>query len=326
MKRTLFSIVLVLMAFSLYAQEKKNYAGYYRASGGTHLILEADRTFCIIAYATLIQGTWTMEKGDLKELRLILDPENPEHSFELYGRYNPNISSGYKVKFNRFYKEETLIGEGRTDTMRRVFNRNPNCFESLYVYQFGGKVSSISFADIFLGSHSLSEPGARSTYSFSTGSNNDFIAVYHSSSEYYQKMSFDFDPTSAELVFNGEVGDFNKLKADDRLMKEINEIREMVKTIKRDSNKGFLFCNPSYRVFDESAMNMEHNYSFDISKNAYLSRLNYEKDEELYPEKKEDAYHSIGILYKYEKIAPSSIAVKPFVIKEQSLFIAACGD
>lgn len=315
-----------MTVFSAYAQKKQNYAGYYRASGGTHLILEADSTFCIIAYATLIQGTWTIGKGELRGVRLTLNPENPEHCFELYGRYNPNVSSGYKIKFNGFYKGETFIASDKSDTMHRVFNSNPNCFESQYIYQFGGRVSSISFADTSLDAQSLREPGARSAYSFPAGNNNDFIAVYHSSSEYYQKMSFDFEPASAELMFNGEKGDFNKLKADERLIKEINEIREMVKTIKRDRDKGYLFCNPSYRIFDELSMNMGHNYSFDDAKNAYVSKLNYEKDEELYPEKKEDAYHSIGILYKYEKITPATIAVKPFKINEKSLFVATCGD
>jgi hypothetical protein len=94
----------------------------------------------------------------------------------------------------------------------------------------------------------------------------------------------------------------------------------------KEQNVTELYCNPSYRPFDKLSMNFEDNYSFDSAKNAWVSKHNYEKDEEIYPNKKEDAYHSIGILYKYEKITPTNILFKPYKIYEKSVFTAKCSD
>ncbi|MNE02640.1 hypothetical protein D3C80_951220 [compost metagenome] len=108
---------------------------------------------------------------------------------------------------------------------------------------------------------------------------------------------------------------------DERLKKEMREIKEMAK---QEGDINSVYCNPSYNVFDETAMSIEDNFSFDTAKNAFISKFNYVEGEELHPELKEDAYHSIGVLYKYDKILPATIALIPFKIIEKSLFIAKC--
>src|SRR5262245_59076994 len=118
MKRNLFYAFTFLMSSTtLLAQNENAFTGYYRASGPAHLLIEEDHRFYIIAYSTFIQGRWNRENDQVK-----LVPQNPEHPFEIYGRYNPNIKEGYKIQFTNFYKKQTFIGTGITDTMQRIFN------------------------------------------------------------------------------------------------------------------------------------------------------------------------------------------------------------
>ncbi|AFD05262.1 hypothetical protein [Solitalea canadensis] len=307
-------VVLLTIPFNVSAQKNiKPYLGYYRASGGTHLLLEEDNTFCIIAYATFIKGFWSMEKG-----RIVVTPKNPTHCFELLGRYNPTIKEGFKIMFKGFSEEDTFLGKAGSDSMQRVFNKNPNCFDNPYVYQFKENTSRISFVDVISEAHI--DYNRRNTYTFPLGQHNDFIAVYHDPGQYYDEMIFTIAQVSGKIILNGS-NVFHKLPMDERLKKEMREIKEMAK---QEGDINSVYCNPSYNVFDETAMSIEDNFSFDTAKNAFISKFNYVEGEELHPELKEDAYHSIGVLYKYDKILPATIALIPFKIIEKSLFIAKC--
>lgn len=297
-----------------FAQDEKGFIGYYRASGPAHLLLDENHHFYIIAYSTFIQGHWIRENNQIK-----LVPHNPQHNFELYARFNPNIKEGYKIKFNDFYKKQTFIGTGGGDTMQRIFNPDPNCFSYPYINHFPGKANPISFVDSFAGP----EYGKRNTYTFTAGKYNDFIAVYHDPSKYGREIILCLERKSGQLVLKNAVGQYAKGKPDEKLQKELAEIREFAK---KELNIDVLYCNPSYRPFDTTSINFEANYTFDTGKNAWVSKHNYEKDEEIYPEKKEEAYHSIGILYKYEKITPANISFKQYKINEKSLFTAKCND
>lgn len=300
-----------MLSTNLSAQDEKSFIGYYRASGAAHLLLDEDHYFYIIAYSTFIQGRWSFENNQIK-----LVPQNPEHPFEVYGRYNPNIKEGYKFKFNNFYKKQTFIGEGSADTMQRIFNPNPNCFNNPYINHFQVQAYSFSFVD-----DAGPEYSKRNTYTYITGKYNDFIAVYHDPTKYFREIVLNIDPKAEKQTLKSATGQYNKGKMDEKLKQEILEIRDLA-TKEQHTNE--LYCNPSYRPFDKTSMNFEMNYSFDTAKNAWVSKFNYEKDEEIYPERLNDAYDSIGILYKYEKITPANIALKQFKINEKSLFTAKC--
>jgi hypothetical protein len=317
MKKKLNTLLLILtISLSSFAQNLEPYLGCYRGSGNMRLILAENNVFYIVAYATFFQGNWNIEND-----QLVLNPNNPEHFFELYGRYNPNIKEGYKIKFNGFSEEETFIGKDSSDEMQRVFNKNPNCFASSYIQHFDKKTDVISFVDVV--SENTRDYDRRNTYSFPLNKYNDFIAVYNDPGRYNYKMTFPIPKNDKGMMLDS-LEQLGKMKMTDRLKKEIDEIIEMGEKIKP---KDILYFNPSYRLSDESSMSILRNYSFNQSKNAYVSKHNYEKDEELYPEKKQDAYHSIGILYQYDKIPPSKIEVKPFKIIEKSLFTTKCdGD
>lgn len=310
----LYLFILLMFSTNVFAQNQKSSAGYYRSSGPTHLLLDTDHRFYIIAYSTLILGRW-----EQKNNQITLVPHNPEHPFAVYARYNPNLKEGFKIRFNDFYKKQTFIGTGSTDTMQRVFNLNPNCFNNPYINHFTRKAEGISFVDAFVGPESTE----RKTYTFSTGKFNDFVAVYHDPSKYYHEIILQAEEKDGRLILKNATGEFDKNKMDEKLQREITEIRDFAK---KEQPTTDLYCNPSYRPFDKESMNFDMNYSFDAVKNAWVSKYNYEKDEEIYPERKEDAYHSIGIIYKYEKITPANIAFKQFKINEKSLFTAKCND
>ncbi|WP_281322095.1 hypothetical protein [Flavobacterium aestivum] len=316
-KKRLNTLLLILtISLSSFAQNLQPYLGCYRVSGDARLVLAENNIFYIVAYATFFQGNWHIEND-----KLILNPHNPEHFFELYGRYNPNIKGGYKIKFDGFSEEETFIGKDNSDAMQRVFNKNPNCFESAYLQHFNKESDVISFVDVV--SENIRDYDRRNTYSFPINKYNDFIAVYNDPRHYNYEMIYPFPKTEKGIIVE-DLEQFGKMKMTDKLRKEMDEIIKMGEKMKP---KDTLYFNPAYRLFDEPSMNISRDYSFDRSKNAYVSKHNYEKDEELHPEKKQDAYHSKGILYQYDKIPPTKIEIKPFKIIEKSIFTANCaGD
>ncbi|UKJ08599.1 hypothetical protein [Solitalea lacus] len=323
MKRSLHILLLVLMvSFNACAQKNKAYVGYYHGSGD-HLLLMKDNAYYIVAYATIIWGSWKVEKDHMGRDLIVLRPKNPEYFFDLYGRYNPNIKAGYKVKFNGFEKKETFIGMANTDTMQRVFNIDPNCFNHPYIHLFSEKPTTISLVDAVLENSFEKQYSPRDTYTFSLGRNNDFIAVYHNPKDYHEEMHLFIEKKTKKIELNGSSHGFKNLPMDKKLKKEINEIIQFAAKFK---NTKTLYCNPSYNDFEDSSINIEKDYSFNEAKNAYISKYNYEKDEDIYPQKKEDAYHSRGVLFKYDKITPSNITFKPFKINEKSLFTAKCDN
>ena len=312
-KKLLRLLTLCLCSLSGYAQDQEAITGYYRSPGPSILLVDRDHHFYIIAYATFIHGRWTVEGNRVK-----LIPKNPEHPFELYGRYNPNIREGYRIKFYGFEKNQTFIGKAGSDTMQRVFNLDPNCFDDSYVHQFPD-ATSFSFAD----SIRTDEPGQRETYTFQRGRHNDFIAVYRDPEKSTKEMIFDIGGGTENPFSDGAYVSLEKAEQDEKLKQEVMELRELGRKNRNEEN--VFFCNPTYRSFDTTAVSFQQNYTFNKAKNAYVSKHNYEKDEEIHPEKKNNAYHSIGIIFKYEKIAPAGIVATPFKIQEKSLFTAKCG-
>lgn len=314
MNRNIFFLFTLLMpATTLFAQNENAFTGYYKASGPAHLLIEEDHRFYIIAYSTFIQGHWSRENDQIK-----LVPKNPEHPFDVYARYNPNIKEGYKIKFNNFYKKQTFIRTGSADPMQRIFNPSPNCFNNPYINHFHGKADSISFVD-----DAGPEYSKRNTYTFMAAKYNDFVAVYHDPTKYFREIILQIEQKAGQTLLKNTSGQFEKGKMDEKLQREIVEIKEMAK---EEQPTNVLYCNPSYRPLNITSMNVEMNYTFDSAKNAWVSKYNYEKDEEIYPERNEDAYHSIGIIYKYDKITPANISFKQFNINEKSLFTAKCND
>ncbi len=150
-------------------------------AGGTYMYLLENNRFAIIAYATFVTGTWQMDSMHV----VTLVPKNPEQQFILYGRHNPQLNSGYKLKFEGFEDNPLLMGRNTTDSLQRIFNPDANCFHYPYVYTFNKKDQSIAFT--ILPDSSYQSEG----YIYLLDSlHNDFLAYYINPSQFHKPIQF----------------------------------------------------------------------------------------------------------------------------------------
>ena len=189
--KKLFLALCILLFSKTFAQTKKpDFVGFYRERGGVFYIKE-DKTFLIVAYATLITGTWDVkeikihtDKGKKSQKFVVLTPYRPEFPFSVFGRKNPSIKTGYQIKYSTTDKEDisdsVYIG-GSLDKMQAFFNPSPNCFSGVDIYK--GKKLPKEFILADLNTHELrrseqSKVKYTDLFSFSTEGYNDFIIDY----------------------------------------------------------------------------------------------------------------------------------------------------
>ena len=189
--KKLFLALCILLFSKTFAQTKKpDFVGFYRERGGIFYIKE-DKTFLIVAYATLITGTWDVkeikirtDKGKKSQKFVVLTPYRPEFPFSVFGRKNPSIKTGYQIKYSTTDKEDisdsVYIG-GSLDKMQAFFNPSPNCFSGVDIYK--GKKLPKEFILADLNTHELrrseqSKVKYTDLFSFSTEGYNDFIIDY----------------------------------------------------------------------------------------------------------------------------------------------------
>jgi hypothetical protein len=224
--KKLFLALCILLFSKTFAQTKKpDFVGFYRERGGVFYIKE-DKTFLIVAYATLITGTWDVkeikirtDKGKKSQKFVVLTPYRPEFPFSVFGRKNPSIKTGYQIKYSTTDKEDisdsVYIG-GSLDKMQAFFNPSPNCFSSVDIYK--GKKLPKEFILADLNTHELrrseqSKVKYTDLFSFQTDGYNDFIIDYMPADDKNSGV-FRF-PIGAKGIINLDGEPLEKLKKED---------------------------------------------------------------------------------------------------------------
>lgn len=299
-KKILIVILFALLNIQAYTQEKDSIIGHYQENGADYYLLK-DNSFVTIGYATLITGTWSNDND-----KVTLSPMNPESSFELFGRFNPNIKNGQKIMFSHFDKQEILIGLDNSNLMQRVFNKNPNCNSFPNVYNFSVKSEIISFK----------EEHSKEFYTFKTGDNNDFIAIYIDPSLFFNEIILKITEKGLKNKYDEIMPRMNLTEED---LNAINPIS--IKSIEQPNT--IAYYNPAYNEIPQSEINFE-DYVYTKSKNAFINIKNYKKDEELNIDKYD--YNNKNVIFNYEKISLDKKLNKKIEINEESLFIAKCKE
>lgn len=177
--------ILLLLAFLslgsfVYAQEK-DISGNYRGRGGGIMLLP-NKLFVLWGYMTAVPGSYELQKDGI-----ILFKPKKEPLFVVYGQRNDSIGKDkVRIRFANFEDGKNYIRfeNGKTYS---VFNDNPNCLSSRYIYTFPRKEMGNSFSLIadfkrlefapFLGE-------LKNTYQIDLQDNNDFLISYQELTEY----------------------------------------------------------------------------------------------------------------------------------------------
>ena len=183
-------LILILLFGKAFSQKKiPDFIGCYRHDNGANFCLKEDKTFLIIGFGTFITGTWELKeiqtKKKIKNQKFIeLTPYRPELPFSVFGRKNPNIKTGYQIKYSTTDKEmisDSVYIGGSLSQMQAFFNPSPNCFSGADIYKGKNLPKEFILAD--LNTHELrysekSEVKYTDQFSFSTEGYNDFIIDY----------------------------------------------------------------------------------------------------------------------------------------------------
>lgn len=319
--KKLFLALCILLFSKTFAQTKKpDFVGFYRERGGIFYIKE-DKTFLIVAYATLITGTWDVkeikihtDKGKKSQKFVVLTPYRPEFPFSIFGRKNPEIKIGYQIEYGAEWmiSDEVYIG-GSLDKMQAFFNPSPNCFKSEYIYKNNDLPKEFILAD--LNENVYLEKGKYTNlFSFLTEEYNDFL-IAHTPADQNNSMVYHF-----LLGANGiEDEDGNPIEKS----KEEDFVEEDIKFFNEISTKN-PYLNDNYRLKTKNG-DIIPDTEFEIIEiecKKYYKNKNDSKDYyELYNEDAEKMMKN-----KYKKIPLKILPFKKFKPLKTSLFHAECKD
>jgi len=282
--------------------------------GGSNFFLLANNKYVVVFFGGAQTGVWKMEKDSL----IKFTPEVNDQAFKLYGRKNEDLGDSLKVFFNNFEERQTFISVNpashQKTSMRRVYNKDPNCFTFPYVYKFKTAGDSLSF------SHQLAERVQKDSllhqiFTFKNKDKyNDFVAYYfplkYHDRPYFAKMS------KQGLIFN----DDNYVKRQD-LPTAGEDLKFIQGIVDADKKPQLVFYNPYYGS-PEKDLSKDRNYSYNEKKGAYINILNYKEGQE--NKEEEDSFNNMNLVYPFKLIADFSIAEKTIIVVEKPLFNVTC--
>lgn len=318
MKMNFARILLAVMMLGhilTYAQKNtENIDGVYKVSDAA-FVINKNKTFLVMAYGTLIKGTWSIKK-DLIELK----PQNPDAKFYVYARKNPNIKTGMRIGFSgdKIGNSGILVGEF-PNKMQPLFNEDANCFDFPYVHVFKEKPATLSLLEEQNYENEMGVEIPKLIYNFPTGDYNDFIVQHMQDGLYHNDFIFKMTKDGSSLV--DDSGKPLRKSTVKEAFPHEEELKFMEGAFNRAFDADYKLVNNAYNTHDDmdQEIDLEY-YKYDAQKNVYVNpavpakQLNYKSED----------YHYNEVLMKFDKIKGTSqpqVAVKPL---SNSIFTAKC--
>lgn len=311
-----FLFLMVFCSMLMYAQKNtENFDGVYNSKGAA-FVINKNKTFLVIAYGTLIKGTWTVEKDILH-----LKPKNPDAKFYVYARKNPDIKKGMRMSFmGDGVGSNILVGEF-PNKMQALFNDDANCMDYPNVHVFKEKLPAITLLEEQNYENGRGVDIPKLMYNFPTGEYNDFIVQYMKDSLYYNDFVFKIKKKGLSEMNEGSEKPLKKSS-----QKELSDEKELN------------FLNQSFDMAfdaDYKLVNNAYNMNDDMSEKIDLASYKYDKQRNIYanpavPAKelnyKSDDFHYNDVLMKFDKITGTSQAQVTVEKLSKPLFVANCNN
>lgn len=290
--------------------------GVYKSSGAA-FIINKNKTFLIIAYGTLIKGTWKIE-NDL----IYLQPKNPDAQFYVYARKNPNIKSGMRVCFMGDRLSSAILVGMLPDKMQPLFNEDANCKDFPSVHLYNEKMDTITLLEQENQDSDRGIEIPKLMYHFASGDFNDFIVQHMQSSLYHNDFVLKIGKEGLYPVSDQSDTPIRKSTKEEEFSM-LEELKFLDQSFDRAFDADFKLVNNGYNTHDDMDQEIAlAAYRYDTDKNLYVSRAIPAKELDY----KSTDYHYDGVLMKFDQIKGTSepqIAVK---ILPKPLFIANCDN
>lgn len=316
MKMIFNKALIFLMAFcSMLLCAQGNIDGVYQSKGAS-FVINKNKTFLVIAYGTLIKGTWTVEKDFLH-----LKPKNPDAKFYVYARKNPDIKKGMRVNFNGDGITGNILAGEFPGKMQPLFNDDANCMDYPNVYVFKEKLSAITLLEEKNYENGRGVDIPKLMYTFPTGDYNDFIVQYMKDSLYYNDFVFKITKKGLSEIYDGS--EVPLKKSSQKELSDEKELNFLNQSFDMAFDEDYKLVNNAYNMNDDMAEKIDvSDYKYDKQRNVYINpavpikELNYKSDD----------FHYNDVLMKFDKITGTSqpkVAVKKL---PKPLFVANCNN
>lgn len=311
-----FIFLTIFCSMLMYAQKNtENFAGVYNSRGAS-FVINKNKTFLVIAYGTLIKGTWTVEKDIL-----YLKPKNPDAKFYVYARKNPDIKKGMRMSFmGDGVGSNILVGEF-PDKMQPLFNDDANCMDYPNVHVFKEKLLAITLLEEQNYENGRGVDIPKLMYNFPTGEYNDFIVQYMKDTLYYN--DFVFKITKQGLSEMNEGSEKPLKKSSQKELSDEKELNFLNQSFDMAFDADYKLVNNAYNMNDDMAEKIDlASYKYDKQRNVYVNpavpvkELNYKSDD----------FHYNDVLMKFDKITGTSQAQVAVKKLSKPLFVANCNN
>lgn len=297
----------------------KKYAGRYGGNDG--ICLFEDGRYMIYGYATAVFGSYSFDKEEM-----LFYPDK-EDRFSVFATHNKSIGDSTRINFAGFDRRRDVFFRFGTDSIRRVFNKDANCFDGPFVYEPDRKPESFTLISVM--DHEGWYNGDKvEAWTFgNTEQYNDFIFSYSPPKLLYEDftgvMSFAENRYVIKLPdYGGDQGYYKNIPDEDeqRQWKEILDMKAGYDQ-QRKAVVNSIYANKHYKVFLPDSSN----YHFDKSSNQYVSN-NAAENEEYF---RSNPYKDDRYLLRYSKLKHISKNNKDFhenEVSASSVFFTVCGE
>jgi len=319
MKKLFVCLSFTCLVFLVNAQNNNDITGLYNINfshdpqGFCKMCLLKDHRYIIVFFGGISSGTWKMVDDTI----VGLTPSVHASHFAIYGRHNKDLGDSIRILFQGFEEGETFFSIGNIENeksvMKRLFNRDPNCFTYPYLLKFKTMPGIISFA---MKPHLMEDDSSQlpKICTFENKKNdNDFVA-YHFEDAGDKGISY-IVAHKDTLYFEGEG---QSVKEPLPVDKEYNEIMQLLNI---DMNPDIVYYNPLFNDGSNDNFNIT-DYTFNEQKGAYLKNSGYVMDEEY--QQMPDAFNRMTIVYSFKRIPVIAIKRGNFTIDETPLFYVIC--
>ncbi|MDR2271088.1 MAG: hypothetical protein LBF27_09320 [Sphingobacterium sp.] len=313
-------LVLLLTLWTNFAcgqQNEQHIDGVYKSSNAA-FVINKNKTFLIIAYGTLIKGTWRVE-NDL----IYLKPKNPDAQFYVYGRKNPTIKNGMRVCFMGDHLSSSILFGKFPDKMQPLFNDDANCLDFPNVHLFNEKIDTITLFE------QQNDDNDRAVvvipklmYHFASGDCNDFIVQHMQNSLYHNDFILKIGKEGLYAISDHSDAPIRKSTIGEEFS-DLEELKFLNESFDKAFDADYKLVNNGYNTHDDMTreINLAY-YRYDEQKNLYVNPAVPIKELDY----KSTAYDYNDILMKFDRIKGTSQAQEVIRILPNPLFIANCDN
>ncbi|MCZ4244263.1 preprotein translocase subunit SecD [Pedobacter punctiformis] len=279
-----------------------------------------DGKFLLYGYATAIFGNYGFEKD-----YLLFSPDKPK-LFEVYAYQNKSMANGTRVNFSGFDRGGKTFVQFEGESIKRVFNKDANCFDGPFVYEAKKKPKNMVLSIL----EEAQWSGEKINYSWLYNNDkgyNDFILIYNKPTHYYENFKGMISALKDKTVLKlaGYLGnkDFLKQQSNEDQQQWL-EVLEWKKQyyISKDRVEDVLFVNKHYNSFTPPD---SLNYVYNEASNEYISKHAAE-NEEYYRQNQYNADHYLRKYVKLEPVTKGNARFSENDVSTSSIFYTVCGE